>query len=100
MANPDIVNYFLFSLSLLTEEELKKQKSLEFCNQVVLDGSRKQKQNCLEKLPWIYWMSQYLMYFFLHATFLYLLVALCLLLRLKSWSVKGASFHPAFKGTA
>ena len=48
MANPDIVNYFLFSLSLLTEEELKAWKSLEFCNQVVLDGSRKQKQNCLE----------------------------------------------------
>ena len=35
VANSDIVNYFLFSLSLLTEEELKAYKSLEFCNQVV-----------------------------------------------------------------
>ena len=35
VANPDIVNYFLFSLSLLTEEELKSNKSLEFCNQVM-----------------------------------------------------------------
>ena len=32
VANPDIVNYFLFSLSLLTEEELKEYKSLESSN--------------------------------------------------------------------
>ena len=35
VANHDIVNYFLFSLSPLTEEELKAYKSLESCNQFV-----------------------------------------------------------------
>ena len=35
VANPDIMNYFLFSLSPLAEEELKAYKSLELCNQFV-----------------------------------------------------------------
>ena len=35
VTNPDIANYFLFSLSPLTEEELRVYKSLDFCNQSV-----------------------------------------------------------------
>ena len=90
VANPDKVTYFLFSLSLLTEEKLKAYKSIRM------------GQGIKNKIVWRsylgYWMNQYLMYFLLHATFLYLLVALCLLLLLKSRSAKGASCHPAFMG--
>ena len=35
MTYPDIVNYFLFSLSPLTKEELKAYKSLDSYNQFV-----------------------------------------------------------------
>ena len=54
VANSDIVNYFLFSLSLLIEEELKAYKKVwSSAIRSYQDGSRKQKQNCLEKLPWL-----------------------------------------------
>ena len=70
---------------------------------VLQSGRIRMGQGNKDKIVWRsylgYWMSQYLMYFLLHATFLYLLVALCLLLlRLKSRGTKGASCHPAFMG--
>ena len=101
--NPAIMedNYFLFSLSLLTKESLKMYESLESYNQFASGWVKELKIklflitccNCLG-----YWTGQYVTYFLLYSTIRQKLGALCLLFRLKSWSAKGASRHPAFMG--
>ena len=54
---PIIVNYFLFSLSLLNKEELKANESLKPYNQFTSGWVNKVKTklflNCLLKLPWL-----------------------------------------------
>ena len=94
---PDIVNYFLFSLSPRTKEELK----VYIQKFVVLPSVRiKMGQGSKNKIVWRNylgeWVGQYLMYFLLHFTALYQLGALCLLLQLKSCSTRGATPYPAF----
>ena len=93
-----IVNYFLFSLSLLTKEESKAYKSLESYNQFVSGWVKEVKIRLFYITCWNclgYWTGLYVMYF-LHSTVL--IGALCLLLRLKSWRARGASRPPAFIG--
>ena len=69
---PDIINYFLFSLSPLTKEELK----VYIQKFVVLPSVRiKMGQGSKNKIVWRNyldeWAGQYLMYFLLHFTVLY-----------------------------
>ena len=92
---------FYFSLSPLTKEVLEAYESLESYNQFASRWVKELKIKlflitCCSYLG--YWTSQYVMYFLPHSTIRYKLSALCLLLRLKSRSTKGASTHPAFMG--
>ena len=71
---PDIVNYFLFSLSPLTKEELKVyiQKFVVLPSVCIKMGKNKGSKN---KIIWRNylgeWVGQYLTYFLLHFIALY-----------------------------